>query len=128
VGKMKIDENNIFIIIFIGASLLLLVLAVFGLLLVSRSFAAGVIAGGVLATANCHWLYRILGRAMRLPSDRAVRFVQLRYLLRIAILAVIVSLLILYIKVNIFGLVLGLSVPVITIIALTVYMAMFNGG
>lgn len=127
-GKMKIDENNIFIIIFIGASLLLLVLAVFGLLLVSRSFAAGVIAGGVLATANCHWLYRILGRAMRLPSDRAVRFVQLRYLLRIAILAVIVSLLILYIKVNIFGLVLGLSVPVITIIALTVYMAMFNGG
>lgn len=127
-GKMKIDENNIFIIIFIGASLLLLVLAVFGLLLVSRSFAGGVIAGGVPAIANCHWLYRILGRAMRLPAGRAVRFVQLRYLLRLAILAVIVSLLILYIKVNIFGLVLGLSVPVITIIALTVYMAMFNGG
>lgn len=127
-GKMKIDENNIFIISVIGGSLLLLVLAVFGLLLVSRSFAAGVTAGGVLAIANCHWLYRILSRAMRLPGGRAARFVQLRYLLRLAILAVIVSLLILYIKVNIFGLVLGLSVPVITIIALTVYMAMFNGG
>ncbi|NMC73589.1 MAG: ATP synthase subunit I [Geobacteraceae bacterium] len=127
-GRVKIDENNIFTVLTIGASLLLLVLAVGGLLLVSRSFAAGVVAGGLLAIANCHWLHAILRRAMRLPARQAVRFAQLRYLLRLAIIAVLVSLLILYVHVGIFGLILGLSVPVITIMAVTVYMATTHGG
>jgi hypothetical protein len=125
---VKIDENNIFTVLTIGSSLLLLILAVAGLFLVSRSFAAGVVAGGLLAIANCHWLYNILQRALRLPPRQAVRFAQLRYLLRLAIIAVLVSILILYVKVSIFGLILGLSVLVITIMAVTVYMATLNGG
>jgi len=128
VGRVKIDENNIFTVLTIGSSLLLLILAVGGLFLVSRSFAAGIVAGGLLAIANCHWLYAILQRAMRLPPGQAVRFAQLRYFLRLAIIAILVSLLILYVKVSIFGLILGLSVIVITIMAVTVYMATLNGG
>jgi hypothetical protein len=125
---VKIDENNIFTVLTIGSSLLLLILAVAGLFLVSRSFAAGVVAGGLVAIGNCHWLYSILQRAMGLPARQAVRFAQLRYLLRLAIIAVLVSLLILYVHVSIFGLILGLSVLVITIVAVTVYMATLNGG
>lgn len=125
---MKIDENNIFPVLTIGSSLLLLILATGGLFFVSRPFAAGVVAGGLLALANCHWLYRILQRAMRLPPRQAVRFAQLRYLLRLAIIAVLVSLLILSAQVSILGLMLGLSVPVITIMAVTVYLATSNGG
>ena len=125
---MKIDENNIFAVLTIGSSFLLVLLTVCGLILISTSFAIGVVAGGIVAIANCHWLYRILQRAMGLPAQQAVRFAQARYALRLAILAVIVSILIIYVKINIFGLLLGLSVLVITIIVLTVYMATLNGG
>jgi len=125
---VKIDENNIFAILSIGSSLLLVLLAVCGLYFISASFACGVVAGGLAAIANCHWLYRTLQRAMGLPPQQAVRFAQARYALRLAILAVIVTILIIYVKINIFGLLLGLSVVVITITVLTVYMATLNGG
>jgi len=125
---VKIDENNIFAVLTIGSTLLLVLLAGCGLYFISGSFAFGVIAGGLAAIANCHWLYRILQRAMGLPAQQAVRFAQARYALRLAILAIIVSILIIYLKINIFGLLLGLSVVVITITALTVYMATLNGG
>jgi hypothetical protein len=125
---VKIDENNFFAVLTIGSSLLLILLTVCGLLFISGSFAIGVVAGGIAAIANSHWLYRILQRAMKLPPQRAVRFVQTRYALRLAILAVIVSILIIYVKINIFGLLLGLSVLVISIIAVTVYLATLNGG
>lgn len=125
---MKINENNIFTVLTAGSSVLLAVLTVITLLFVSLSFAAGVAAGGIVAIANCHWLYSILQRAMSLPARQAVRFAQLRYFLRLGIIAVVVSLLILYGKINLFGLLLGLSVVVVTIIIMAVYMAALNGG
>ena len=73
---MKIDENNIFAVLTIGSSVLLVLLAVCGLFFISASFAIGVVAGGIAAIANCHWLYRILQRAMGLPAQQAVRFAQ----------------------------------------------------
>ena len=125
---MKINENNFFAVLTIGSSLLLVLFAVGGLIFISASFAAGVTAGGIAAIANSHWLYRTLQRAMGLPAAQAVRFTQLRYALRLAILAIVVSILIIYVKINIFGLLLGLSILVITIIMVTVYMATLNGG
>lgn len=125
---MKINENNFFAVLTIGSSLLLVFFAVGGLIFISASFAAGVTTGGIAAIANSHWLYRTLQRAMSLPAPQAVRFTQLRYALRLAILAILVSILIIYVKINIFGLLLGLSILVITIIMVTVYMATLNGG
>jgi ATP synthase I chain len=125
---VKIDENNIFAVLSIGSGVVLILLASCGLFFISASFAIGVVAGGIAAIANCHWLYRTLQRAMGLPAHQAVRFAQSRYALRLAILAIIVSILIIYVKVNIFGLLLGLSVLVITIAVLTAYLATLNGG
>ncbi len=125
---MKINENNIFTILTLCSSTITILLAVAGLMAVSLQFASGVAIGGLVAIANCHWLYNILQRAMQLPARQAVRFAQLRYLIRLLIIAVIVSLLILYAKINIFGLLLGLSVVVISIIVMAVYMATHNGG
>lgn len=125
---MKINENNFFAVLTIASSLLLVLLTVCGLVFISASFAVGVAAGGIAAIANSHWLHRTLQRAMGLPAPQAVRFTQLRYALRLAILAILVSFLIIYVKINIFGLLLGLSVLVITIIMVTVYMATLNGG
>lgn len=125
---MKIDENNIFTVLSIASAGLLVILVVCGLLFVSGSFAVGVAVGGIAALANCHWMYSILQRAMGLPARQAVRFAQMRYVLRLAILAVVISILIVFFKINIFGLLLGLSILVITIIGVTVYMAILNGG
>jgi hypothetical protein len=125
---VKIDENNIFAVLTIGSSFLLVLLVLCGLYFISASFAIGVAAGGIAAIANCNWLYRTLRRAMKLPAQQAVRFTQTRYALRLATLAVLVAILIIYFKINIFGLLLGLSVLVITIIIVTVYMAILNGG
>jgi hypothetical protein len=128
VNPVIINENNFFAALTIGSSILLVLLTACGLLFISNSFAIGVVAGGIAAIANSHWLYRILQHAMKLPAQRAVRFVQARYALRLAILAVLVSILIIYVKINVFGLLLGLSVLVISIIAVTIYMATCNGG
>lgn len=112
----------------IGSSALLAILTIGALLTGSFSLAAGIFAGGVIAVANCHWLYGILQRAMRLPAGQAVRYARLRYFLRLGIIAAIVSLLILYGKINILGLLLGLSVVVVTITLMAVYMGTLNGG
>jgi hypothetical protein len=125
---VKINENNIFTVVISGSSVFTVVLAMAGFFIFSWPFAAGVIAGGVVAIANCFWLKSILQRAMGLSAHQAVRFAQLRYGIRLGIIAVIVSLLIIYCKINALGLILGLSVVVITIIAMTIYLATLDGG
>jgi hypothetical protein len=128
VSRVKINENNIFTILTLCSTALTILFAVTGLIVVSLRFAAGVATGGFVAIANCHWLYNILQRAMQLPARQAVRFAQLRYVIRLLIIAVIVTLLILYVKIDIFGLLLGLSVVVISIIVMAIHMATHNGG
>ncbi len=112
----------------VGSSALLAILTIVSLLLGSLSLSAGVLAGGAVAIANCNWLYGILRRAMEMPAQQAVRYARNRYFLRLGIIAVIVSLLILYGKINVLGLLLGLSVVVVTITLMAVYMATLNGG
>lgn len=112
----------------IGSSAFTIVLAIAGLILISWQFAAGVFAGGLVAIANCFWLKSILQRAMGLPARQAVRFAQLRYGIRLGFIAVIVSLFIIYCKINVIGLILGLSVVVITIFAMAIYLATLDGG
>jgi len=125
---VRIDENNIFTVMMIGSTALLAIMTIGALLTGSLSLATGVLAGGAVAIANCNWLYGILRRAMDLPPSQAVRYARFRYCLRLGIIAVIVSLLIIYGKIHIFGLLLGLSVVVVTITLMAVYMATLNGG
>jgi hypothetical protein len=126
--RVKVDENNIFTFLTRGSWVVLALLTATGLVLVSARFAFAVATGGLIAIVNCHWLYSILQRAMGLPPRQAVRFAQGRYVLRLAIIAVIVSLLIIYGKIHVFGLLLGLSVVVVALAGLTAYMATLNGG
>lgn len=127
-SRVKINENNIFTILTLCSTALTIIFALVGLVAVSFRFAAGVATGGLVAIANCRWLYAILQRAMQLPAGKAVRFAQMRYVIRLLVIAVIVSFLILYVNINIFGLLLGLSVVAIAIIVMAVYMATLNGG
>ena len=123
----RIDEGNIFSVLTAGSLALLVVLAAAGLLFGSPGFGLGILAGGVLAIANFYWLRSILVRAFRLQPEEAPRFALFRYIVRLAVLAAAVFVLIIYCRVDIFGLLLGLSVLVINIIALSIYMISKQG-
>ncbi len=123
----RINEHNIFTVLAIGSLAFLVVLALGGLIFGSARFAGGVVAGGALAIANFYWLRSILVRVFRLLPEVAPRFAVLRYLVRLTLLAVAVFVLIVYCRVDIFGLLLGLSALVFNIIALSIYMISKQG-
>ncbi len=125
---VKIDEHNFFTALTIGSAFLLLVLVVAGAVLISVSFAVGTATGGLIAMANGLWLRRNLERTMQLPVSKAVRYTWVRYLIRLGVITLVTSLLIVYGNINIFGLLLGLSVLVLTIMAAAVFLAAQQGG
>jgi hypothetical protein len=125
---VKITENNLFAILSAGNWVVLALMAAGGLLFGTARFATGVLAGGLIAVANCYWLHSILQRAMQLPVRKAVRFAQTRYFIRLVVIAVIVSALIIYQSINIPGLLLGLSVLVVNFIFITIYISIHKGG
>ncbi|MCM2358871.1 MAG: ATP synthase subunit I [Geobacteraceae bacterium] len=124
---VKINENNIFTALTAGSLALLVLLAVAGLIFGSARFALSVVAGGFLALANFYWLRSILLRAFRLQPQEAPRFTLLRYIVRLTVLAAAVFSLMVYGKADVFGLLLGLSVLVVNIIALSFYMISAKG-
>jgi hypothetical protein len=127
-NPMKITENNIFRFIATGNWVLLAVMVAASAVFGSLRFTGGVLAGGLIAIVNGYWLYSILHRTMRLPAKKAVRFVQTRYLIRLVLIAIVVSVLIVYYGIDVFGLLLGLSVLVITIFGITIYLLINKGG
>ena len=124
---VKIHEGNIVIVLVLGSLALLVLLAAAGFFLVSSRFAGSVIAGGLLAIVNFYWLKTVLVRSFCLDSHRAPRFALFRYFARLTVLAVVVLFLVIYCKADIFGLLLGLSVLVLNIIALSLYMISAKG-
>lgn len=124
----KLNESNIFSWL-VGASLLLSAVAGAACALIfSPSFGGSLFAGGVLATANFLWMRRGLEAALQLQPRNASRYAILRYLLRLAIMAAILYLLIVRMGVDIFGLLLGLSVLVVNITAFSIYLSTRKGG
>ena len=125
---VKINEDNIVTVLVTGSLALLALLAVAGVLLGSVRFAArALLPEGVLAIANFYWLKTVLVRSLRLQADSAPRFALLRYVVRLTALAGAVYLLLVYCRADVFGLLLGLSVLVFNIIALSFYMISAKG-
>jgi hypothetical protein len=125
---VKINDENIVTVLNVGSWILLALLAIAGWLLFSRHFAAGVMAGGVLAIANFYWLHSIMKRTLLLPKGKAQRFAMTRYLLRLALIGLVIWFMIDRFKIDILGLLVGLSVLVINIFALTIYRLISKGG
>jgi len=124
---VKINEDNVLTILTVGSLALLALLAAGGLLFGSVRFALSALAGGLLAIANFYWLRNILMRSLRLRPDQAPRFALVRYMVRLALLAAAAWFLLVYCKADVFGLLLGLSVLVFNIIALSFYMMSAKG-
>ncbi len=108
--------------------IVLAVLAVAGWLWFGREFAIGILVGGLLAVLNFHFMAYILNSTLnrqwgsqeewQTTGRQAVSFMTLKYVLRFTVLAVIIFFLVTTGWVNIFGLVVGLSTVVLTLMVL----------
>lgn len=103
-------------------------LCVLSFFLFGQSFALGVAAGGILCLINFQWLYRHAKAAVSLTTNKGKAFMAKRYILRLAIMAVTLYALIVYVKVDIIGLLLGLSVVILGITTYACFIYIFAGG
>jgi hypothetical protein len=125
---IRINEDDLFPLLVKGSLLVSAVLGAVTALVVSPRFGLSLFAGGVLATANFLWLRRGIEAALRLLPANASRFAIFRYLVRLGIMGLVLYVLLVYLKANIFGLLLGLSVLVLNIIAFSIYLSTRKGG
>ena len=123
----RITENNIFAAVTRGSWILLGVLAGAGYLLHSARFATGVLTGGILVLANFYWLRSILTRALNLQPEKAPRYAHLRYLVRLIVIGIIIAVLIVRAHIDVIGLLVGLSIVVVMMTALSLYMFAAKG-
>lgn len=124
----RLNESNLFAWLVGGSLLVSAVAGAVCALLVSGKFGGSLFIGGGLATANFLWMRRGLEAALQLQPRNASRFAVLRYLLRLAVMAVVLYLLIVRLGVDIFGLLLGLSVLVLNITVFSIYLSTRKGG
>lgn len=107
--------------------LLLIISTMSGLLLGSGNFGLSVLVGGIAALGNNYWLRNILQRILLQQRSDAATQAVFRFFLRYLLLAMVV-LSALKIGADVAGLLLGLSVPVITTIAFSIYTLMRSKG
>ncbi len=124
---VRITDDNIFTVLVTGSWVLLALLCIGGLIFGSPRFAAGTLTGGLIAIANFYWLLSILKRVLLMTTGKAGRFVQIRYVLRLALMALVIWFLIVRVGIDAIGLLVGLSVLVINIIALSIYRLTLKG-
>lgn len=123
-----INEDNLFAVIIKGSLGLLALLSVFGLALFSPRVGLGVLAGGIIAIINFVWMRNVLQRILGLLPARPNLYAQLRFVARITLTGLVLYVIITSGWFSLAGLIVGLSVIVANIIALSLYCALRTGG
>ncbi|MGD0584153.1 MAG: ATP synthase subunit I [Oryzomonas sp.] len=123
-----INEDNLFAVIIKGSLALLAVLSAAGFILFSVKAGLGVLAGGVIAVANFAWLRNVLQRILGLMPAKPNLYAQIRFVARIAVTGLVLYVIITSGWFSLAGLLVGLSVIVANIIALSIYSALRTGG
>ena len=82
----------------------------------SSRFVAGIVCGGLICIINFHWLYRNLTTVFAQLTEKAKSAVLIRYFLRFVLTAAVLFVVITREWVDIFGLVIGLSIVVVNIV------------
>ncbi|HIJ80906.1 MAG TPA: ATP synthase subunit I [Desulfuromonadales bacterium] len=123
-----INEDNLFGAIVKGSLGLLAVLTLAGWVFLSARTGLGILAGGLIAVVNFFWLRNVLQRILGLSPNKPVLYAQMRFVARLTVSGVIIYLAITSGWFSLAGLLAGLSVVVITIIALSLYGALCAGG
>ena len=104
----------------IGNWVMLGVILTLSFLFLPGRFALGVLLGGLVSIVNFYWLSRDLKNTLLRHADRAKPFMMVKYYIRFIVTGVVLFVVITRAPVDIFGLVLGLSVVVINVIVTVV--------
>lgn len=123
-----IDEENLFAVIVKGSLALLLVLTLIGFFGFNASVGRGVLAGGMIALFNFVWMRNVLQRILGLLPAKPTLYAQIRFLARFTLSGLILYGLIISGWFSLIGLLVGLSIIVVNIIALSIYCAVRTGG
>jgi len=112
-----------------GAALLLGLMGAASFFTADTAFTFGLLCGGLLSLVNFHLLYRQTSQALS-PSrqGRAKFFMQSRYFARIGLNAIIIFALLTRTDVNVIGLLVGLSVTILSITGQTLIAHIAVGG
>lgn len=125
---IRITEANLLNAVVLGSSALALLLAVGAFLAVGHSTGYGIAAGAAIAILNFIWQRNIMQRILGLQLGRPAAYATVRYLLRLAITAVLLYYILTSGHFSLTGLLVGLSVVVLTIVFCTVYFAIQHKG
>ena len=123
----KSPEDDFLQILTRSSWIILTLLTLAGMIMVSGRFALGVLTGGLLALGNFYWLRSILQRILQQATEHPSRYAIIRYLLRLTLLGVAIYWLMRF-NIDLSGLLLGLSVLVVTIIGFSIYHIMQRKG
>ena len=127
-GRAKINDDNIATMLIPVSGVLLALFVGCGGIFGSIRFAGSILAGGLIALANYVWLAGALRKVLQLPAAKATRFAQLRYVMRLSAMGILLYVLIVRVGIDIIGLLVGLSVIVISIVGLALYKLTLKGG
>lgn len=123
-----IFEDNIFPLIIKGSLGLLALLTFAGCAIFSMNTGMSILTGGAIAIVNFLWLRNVIQRLLILLPGKPVFYVQSRFLIRIILTGFVLYAVITSGWCSIAPLLLGLSIIVANIVALSIYGAMRAGG
>jgi hypothetical protein len=123
-----INEDNLFGVIIKGSLGLLAVLASAGFAFFDVNTGRGILAGGIIAIINFLWMRNVLQRILGLLPAKPTMYAFIRFVARVSVTGLCLYLLIVSGWFSLAGLLVGLSVIVANIIALSIYGALRAGG
>lgn len=125
---MTINEDNLFAVIIKGSLGLLAFLTLAGWTFFSAKVSLGILAGGCIAITNFFWIRNVLQRVLGQLPTRATTYAQLRFIARLTLTGLLLYFIITSGWFSLAGVLVGLSVIVINIIAISLYSALRAGG
>lgn len=100
--------------------IILAIIFILSLIFSPLKFSLGVLLGGFISIVNFYWMDRGLRSAFEKNTGNIKGLVVGKYFLRLALTAIVLYFLIAYETVNIIGLLIGLSVVIINIVAMVI--------
>lgn len=123
-----IREENLFAVIIKGSLLLLVTLTLVGFSFFSVKTGLGILTGGIIAIINFVWIRTVLQRILGVLPAKPQLYSHLRFVARMGINGCVLYFVITSGIVSLAGLLVGLSIIVANIIALSLYCALRTGG
>lgn len=125
---ITINEDNLFAVIIKGSLGLVVFLSLAGWALFSLQVGLGALVGGCIAIVNFLWIRNVLQRILGQLPAKASSYAQIRFIARLSLTGLLLYFIITSGWFSLAGLLVGLSVIVINIIALSIYSALRAGG